>query len=265
MRDFAIVIPTKDRPKFLARTLNYYVRHHTHVFVGDSSRSRFLAAGGCTILPCPEMNELEATLQAVQAISEPYVFFQGDDDFADVPTLERFAKYLDENPDVDSVTGRCLLFSTRDDQITGKGILEGIREHPDEMFRLYRRDVLKEALLASHSKSSAHLRGLAIMRYLDEFAASTVADAVHLFRHGHAGRVTAKAKPRHRTFREWLGYHFPTISYIALCLRTPCWVMGFMSGTACRRCSVTLPILRRGWHGQSSAAFRRFLDGLEGK
>lgn len=222
-RDYAVVIPTKDRPYFLMRTVKWYERHDVPILLGNY----------------PFMNELQAAYAAATSACSPFVAFAGDDDFLVPSALDTFAAILHQKPFADAVTGRCALFVIRDDQVYGR--LESVNEHPDELFRLYRHGVFMRALEAAKDRPTAHERGLTMLQWLNEHAVTVRLPDLYLFRQGHAGRVTARLHPRPKTRRERLGYLFPRLQYACLCARTPCWYLK----RTCPRCALTLPGLRK--------------------
>ena len=148
----AIIIPTKNRPQFLARQLAYYseVGCDGTIFVGDSSDGQYVEstpqvvskfAGRTKIehFPLPDLNANNAIKKIAQRVEDPYVVLASDDDFLIPGTLADCAEFLDSNPDYSSAGGIGLSFAVAQDWSIGEFVrtkLEPQRPSEDTNGRL---------------------------------------------------------------------------------------------------------------------------------
>ena len=108
----AIIIPTMNRSDFVVRQLRYYADAlpGCSIYIGDSSDAQHcarIAEAGHQLsskikvkhLHVPGLNEMQAIHAASLSVEEPYAAFLGDDDFFIPASLEKCARFLDDNPD----------------------------------------------------------------------------------------------------------------------------------------------------------------------
>jgi len=220
---WGLIIPTKNRYRFLQRQLQFYEHlspHPVHVYVGDSSERRddqtprmFALAQNVELvyMHLPGMNETEAAYHMAQTAIEPYLTWCGDDDFmlTDVLDLGVRLLELEKYSEYQAVEGKTILFATWDDQIYGP--MEAARLYPDLLFRLYRAETFRDALQVSIGKpcrpdpwakkfpelafpTTSGDRGRAFYNHIEQYRTLRLPN-VHLFRQGHRGRVTSKQGP----------------------------------------------------------------------
>lgn len=121
-RRVAILIPTKNRPRFIARQLAYYasLRSPHPVYVGDSSDPEHLDATRAVVarfgdrlavvhLTLPGATDYEAIAELARHANEPYVAFAGDDDFLVPNALDRCAEFLGAHPEYASAHGQAVI------------------------------------------------------------------------------------------------------------------------------------------------------------
>lgn len=135
----AIIIPTIGRVAFVARQLRYYERHGRGiaVYVGDSSppqgatamRAAVSAQAGlrCRYVPCPGLNERQAIVALLDAVTEPYCALSGDDDFLVPRSLGRCAAALAADPLSRTAQGRGFVFHLAGPGSVGR--IEGLSEY----------------------------------------------------------------------------------------------------------------------------------------
>ena len=126
----AIVIPTMNQARFLARALGYYQQwpELVTIYIGDSSdlgcREQVGITENCIEAAlkrglsvhyqrCPSMNEIEAMNLALEGAEQSYVAFAGDDDFLIPESLVAFSNILDWDRTVASVNGIAALFTSK--------------------------------------------------------------------------------------------------------------------------------------------------------
>jgi hypothetical protein len=142
-------------------------------------------------------HEMEAAYQMARRVKEPYTFFCGDDDFAVPETLDELISVFDRGG-VGAVYGRMILFKLWNDGVYGE--LEAADEYPDELFRLYRTEILVEALDHCRKLPDSSQRGRDCKAQLDQYRHIQDRTVIHAYRQMHPYRVTSvKEDPSWRT------------------------------------------------------------------
>lgn len=151
-----IVIPTKNRPSFLLRTLDYYRQQHFGypIVVADSSAPDRLNQ----VQPAIDLIKRDLVLEyrtypadlqfadkladALATVETPCVALGADDDFFVPPTLTEAAEFLQAYPDYAVAHGESLVLSLSSG--TAYGSIERLSvynqraiEHPDSLERFF--------------------------------------------------------------------------------------------------------------------------------
>jgi len=107
-----IVIPTHERPQYLARTLKYYAQTDFPVLVVDSSR---VASPDAAVLQngayrhMPGVPLLEKMRSIMPLVATPFMVFCADDDFTVPRAAQACADFLMANPDHSSAQGHYVM------------------------------------------------------------------------------------------------------------------------------------------------------------
>ena len=110
-----IVIPTHQRPKYLARVLSYYAQTDFPVLVADSSPeacagARSLAGpGNVDYHHMPGVAFLEKVRSIMPLVATPCMAFCADDDFTVPRAAKACAEFLAANPDYASCQGHYVM------------------------------------------------------------------------------------------------------------------------------------------------------------
>jgi len=261
-KDLAIVVPTMNRPEFLRRAILWYRRFGIALYIGDSSAVpldltvRSLESTRLThYFHTPGLNEIEASHEAVRHSTHSYLAWSGEDDLFLPEALMNSCDILNESVQTTSVFGReSVLFVIQN----GKpwGCLESCRGYSDQLFRVYRREILvhawkqamgipKEKKLESTSAQHAawaSIRGRILDKTLLETDFQRVGiNGLFLMRQEHGARTTSKPGAID-PWRTRLGHHFPRVQYAKQILQSWCW---HQTTGRCRECQFRLPSLRR--------------------
>ena len=245
-----VIVPTRNRSDFVKRTLAWYWpwREDITIHLGDY----------------PALNEMQAAYAAALESTEPYLAFHGDDDLMIPWVLRMMAHCLEALGAAapGSIRASAVLFTTKGDGPWGK--LEATRKHPDQLFRLYRRDVLLRGLdLVQHMPVAGQrtifgsawadddIRAVTFYNYVNAHGIVDVDGCIHLFRQGHHRRTKMLAKPKREALRTRFGRLFPRTQYAKQ--RFDYWRHG--------RGGLTLPELRdpRSPYYEAAGAVERFL------
>jgi glycosyltransferase domain-containing protein len=108
MSQVSIIIPTRDRPHYLARVLDYY-RHSGHtVIVSDGSAAPYPGAipGNTRYLHLAGVEFELRIRRALEQVSGHYCVLCADDDFVVNDALRACSRFLDERPDCAAVHGQ---------------------------------------------------------------------------------------------------------------------------------------------------------------
>ncbi len=205
MNSVAVVIPTRNRPLFMRRQLDWY-QHlglPVHVYIGSSSDSdverHWMRGADCggfggtnvqiTYSHLPEANELEAAYETALIVKEPFTAFCGDDDLLELSVVAAMAARL---ADTWTAVGfsRTVIFKCWDD--TPYGELEAARLTTDEIFKVYRTPLFVNALAAAKDAPTPSLRGARFKAHVDRFGQMEWRGRIHLWRQEHLGRVTSE-------------------------------------------------------------------------
>lgn len=120
----SMVMPTHNRPRFLARSLRYYrsLGFPHKMIIADSSSEPAASANRHLIRTegdglqiqhqpfAPEIDGWDKIAQAVNTTDSTYVVFGADDDFTVPRMIERGAAFLEAHPDYSAVHGEAALF-----------------------------------------------------------------------------------------------------------------------------------------------------------
>ncbi len=216
--NIGVIVPTRNRPDFVERVQRWYAPHSDWItpYIGDY----------------PNRNELQAAYAAAQQSNERYLAFHGDDDLMLPSTLKILASCLESSDTrigIGSIRAEAVLFTMRGDGVWGE--IEATKYHPDQLFRLYRREVLIEALsiamdmpnLMQTSMMSGYdpddIRAITFYNCVNAAGVANVDGRIHLFRQGHKRRTKAIAYPHPESLRTKLGRWLPRTQYAYTCLR----------------------------------------------
>src|SRR3989344_7844055 len=117
----AILISTMNRPDFLIRTLNYYVKMNSPhpVYLGDSSSPENAGIIKTFIVGLKDKLEInyhwfppgfDNLEKLLSLIKEKYIVVNGDDDYEIPSSLTKCAEFLENNPDYASAGGYGVTF-----------------------------------------------------------------------------------------------------------------------------------------------------------
>jgi len=122
--DISIIIPTKNRPDFLDRSLNYYAHmgFRGKILVGDSSDIKQSKETSQAVEKhknglnvgyryFPDLTNYACTELLLSDVLTPYAVFLPDDDFITVSGLEAGAVFLDANPDYVCAWGATIILT----------------------------------------------------------------------------------------------------------------------------------------------------------
>ncbi len=120
-----LFIPTRNRPEFLRRTLEYYARERFFgwLFIGDASTGEAAERNQATVKAfahtlrilyrsCPGLSACAANEALIPSITTPYCAYLGDDDFLSVQGLEQCVAFLEGHPEYGAAHGMCVMFQT---------------------------------------------------------------------------------------------------------------------------------------------------------
>ena len=134
-------IPTKNRPEFLSRLLNYYAitSFDGWIFIGDSSEGKYLENNKVTveefqgqlmirhfILPSRRVNAVLEKLCV--SIKTPFCLGLTDDDFVITSSIEKCIEFLEKNSEYVAVHGRGAIIGL--DQRGAYGNINYINSYP---------------------------------------------------------------------------------------------------------------------------------------
>ena len=130
-KDVTILVPTRNRPDFLFRLLNYYSQasFKGYVFIGDASVDEALNDNKKIINSFNSKIDLKhfildldvnSTLEFLsKKIQTTYCLYCADDDFIVPICIEKSIKFLKENPEYNAVHGKGLMFTIDSDGCFG--------------------------------------------------------------------------------------------------------------------------------------------------
>lgn len=119
-----LVIPTKNRSRFLARLLNYYAQLGLEypVLIADSSDPGEFGQIGRIIRNLsdrldvthlsfpPDLSAFRALAKSFERVQTPYAVFASDDDFYVPEALRESVRFLEHHPDVSVAHGLFVMF-----------------------------------------------------------------------------------------------------------------------------------------------------------
>src|SRR3989338_5194074 len=137
-----IVIQTMNRPDFLIRQLEYFVRmKNPHpIYIGDASNKKnkdklrpvIEELGGRLNINYIEQPEgyplFEARLDLYNKVKEEYCVYSGDDDYVIPDSLTKCAEFLQHNPDYSTASGYSIAFRLKENNVYGE--LVRLSEYP---------------------------------------------------------------------------------------------------------------------------------------
>jgi len=129
----SITIPTKNRPAYLHRQVQYYfdVGFKGNLYIGDSSHAEIAESteffiekfrGRMNIIyrKFPELGEAETTQKLLDIVSTPYAVWSGDDDFLVPKGLDECIEFLESNPEYHAAHGVAIAVNhTNNNEVTG--------------------------------------------------------------------------------------------------------------------------------------------------
>lgn len=136
-----ITTPTKNRPDFIIRQIQYYAKvksPHT-LYIGDSSSpenankiqstiNKFKNTIHIVYCHYPHLNDIECQCQLTTLIQEKYACFIGDDDIQIPDSLTRCAEFLEQNPDYATAHGHAVAIRVKDSKAFGE--ITKIKDYP---------------------------------------------------------------------------------------------------------------------------------------
>lgn len=127
-----LLLPTKNRPEFVVRLLEYYadVGFDDRILIGDSSgpegvahvreAARRLAARiDVEHVPCPALGLAESWRELIHRVSTPYAAYLADDDFLVPRSLSQCARFLDTHPEYVAAHGAGVVVELDSNALTG--------------------------------------------------------------------------------------------------------------------------------------------------
>lgn len=140
----SLLIPTKNRPDFLARLLRYYwtLGFRGTICIGDSSDSTHTALTKQAILVLkdrlniiyreyPGIDISECLARLVELVPTPYAAFVADDDFLVPASLDKCANFLDSHSDYAAAHGRGVAIRLKPSGVYGK--IESIIDYQQQV------------------------------------------------------------------------------------------------------------------------------------
>lgn len=136
-----VIVPTKNRPDFIIRQLEYYASLNSphSVYIADSSdpeMAKLIKAkvdelkNKINILyySYPPGDVVKCVIFLLSEVKEKYVCSIGDDDFRVPSTLTACAEFLENNPDYISAIGQTVTIRVADNKAYGK--ITSIHDYP---------------------------------------------------------------------------------------------------------------------------------------
>ena len=218
----SLLVPTKNRPEFLLRLLNYYagLEFKGVIHVGDSSDDgiadqmaehveHFKDSVEIVYRRYPGLSNPEAMQRLCELVSTPYIAFVADDDFLVPSSIGKCASFLDENPEYVAAQGLAAIFSLaapgadghieqfgeyRQRAVEGgtaaQRLTDHLRNYTVTLFAVHRADTWR-AMYNSvsslpHNDPCQELLPCCLSVIFGKLA---ILDCLHLIRQGHPQRV----------------------------------------------------------------------------
>ena len=111
--NLSVVIPTRNRPSYLARAISYYAQFDTiQLIVCDSSEQPFTAEipKQVSYHHFPKASFVEKIQAILPSLAKEYVVLSADDDFLLEPALLEAITFLSDNPIYTSVQGNYIAY-----------------------------------------------------------------------------------------------------------------------------------------------------------
>lgn len=128
-----LIVPTKNRPKYLKRLLNYYENTHFQgcICFADSSDPPYFQKNKETIErfsttiniiqdPCPNLLPGPAAQHALDCLETPYAAWLGDDDFLVTAGLEKAILFLESDAQYSAAWGKAIKIRTKESGVYGE-------------------------------------------------------------------------------------------------------------------------------------------------
>lgn len=119
LEKITLIIPTKNRYKYLERILDYYSGQGINICVCDSSKSSFEKKDNyknVRYFHYPDFKYSEKLYQVFEKINTKYVVMCADDDFIVPSSIEKCVRFLEKNSDYSSVQGHYVFFTNPRDK-----------------------------------------------------------------------------------------------------------------------------------------------------
>lgn len=114
LEKITLIIPTKNRHKYLERILDYYSGQGVNICVCDSSKSSFAKKDyfkNVRYFHYPNFRYSEKLHEVFKKISTKYAVMCADDDFIVPSSIEKCVRFLEKNKDYSSVQGHHIFFT----------------------------------------------------------------------------------------------------------------------------------------------------------
>jgi glycosyltransferase domain-containing protein len=131
-----LLIPTMDRPEFVARLLRYYasVRFSGRISIGDSSGSEGIRSARAAVetfrnvldveyAEYPGLGLADCWKQMIDRLTTPYAAYLADDDFLVPESIDRCVRFLAEHPDYVAAHGAGLGVTLDTNGLFGKVVV----------------------------------------------------------------------------------------------------------------------------------------------
>lgn len=135
-----IIVPTKDRPDFVIRQMNYYANLHSPhpIYYSDASSNenvekvkKEITKLGNKLNIHHQVNQgddsVKRIIKLLSLVKEKYVTFIGDDDYHVPNTLNVCSEFLENNPDYQTAMGRSVTIRVEGNGVYGN--LVGIHDY----------------------------------------------------------------------------------------------------------------------------------------
>jgi glycosyltransferase domain-containing protein len=134
MEKVALLVPTKDRLKFVIRLINYYASINSQhpIFIGDASgksyKEEILKASNGKLeiyyFHWKNLNERKTTRKLAEQVQlasiSDYCVCNPDDDFFVLESLSMCAEFLSKNPEYSTSQGRAFIFELETNDVYGE-------------------------------------------------------------------------------------------------------------------------------------------------
>lgn len=147
-RDVTIIIPTRNRPLFLNRLLNFFacMKLDSPIIIADSSDDAVRPQMEAAIEQQPELHIqhmasdlpiTEKCIRAFESVTTPYCVMCADDDFVMPDSVHQCVEFLDANPDYSCAAGIWIQVESLRDNRCSQVRCDQL-DHPDPRVRFRR-------------------------------------------------------------------------------------------------------------------------------